>query len=282
MRFTFIQKILISVVVLFLVLIVLLFGVKENPLVTHYSLTGYNFWNTLTYTLVEKPVLSFSEFVNAWANFEDTSRELELLQSEVEQIALIKEQYAEVLRENEALKQSLELHNTATDYQMVSSNVIARDVDGWYNFVTIDVGEEDGVQVNQAVMTNQGLVGKVYQVSRSSSIVKLITSVDGLSKISLKISQEQPVEAILENYSAEEECFLIRVLDNNTEIEVGVNVVTSAMGGIYPNGILVGQVERVETVDYLLGKIVYVRPSANFKNLSIVNVIQREMDTISQ
>ena len=73
---------------------------------------------------------------------------------------------------------------------------------------------------------------------------------------------------------------MIRVLDDNTDIEIGAKVVTSAMGGVYPSGILVGEVKKVEAVDYLLGKIVYVTPSANFKNITIVNVLEREMDVI--
>lgn len=280
MHFNFFQKALLSVISLLLVLALLLFGVKENPLVSHYNVLGYDFFSTLTYTLVEKPILSVTSYFEAITHFEDSTRELELLQSEIEKIAILKEQYAELKRENEELKALLNLNETATDFQMKTSNVISRDTSGWHNFITIDLGSEDGIQKNQAVLTNEGLIGKVYEVNASTSIVKLITSEDGLSKISLKISQEDPVEAILEAYNSEEQCFMIRVLDDNTDIEIGSNVVTSAMGGVYPSGILVGKVEKVEAVNYLLGKIVYVSPSANFKNITIVNVLEREMDVV--
>lgn len=280
MRFNFIQKTLLSIIAILLVLVILLFGVKENPLIAHYNILGYDFFSTLTYTLIEKPVLSVGEYFSSIAHFEDTTRQLELMQSEIEKVAILKEQYAELKRENETLKELLALNKTSTDYQMISTNVIARDINGWHNFITIDVGEEDGIKKDQAVITDAGLIGKVYQVNKSTSLVKLITSEDGLNKISLKISQKEPVEAILEKYSSQDECFLVRVLDDNTEIELGSMVVTSAMGGVYPSGLLVGEVEKVEAANFLLGKIVYVKPSADFKNISIVNVIEREMDVI--
>lgn len=280
MRFNFIQKALLSIIAILIVLVLLLFGVKENPIVAHYNLLGYDFFSTLTYTLIEKPILSLNEYFKSVALFEDTTRELELLQTEIEKVAMLKEQYAELKRENEQLKQLLKLQETATNYKLTNSNVIARDVNGWNNFIMIDKGNKDDIKKDQAVITNDGLIGKIYQVNDSTSLVKLITSVDGLSKISLKISQDNPVEAILENYSAQDECFMVRVLDDNTEIVVGSKVVTSAMGGVYPSGILVGEVKKVEAVDYLLGKIVYVEPSADFKNISIVSVIEREMDVI--
>ena len=280
MHFNFFQKALLSVISLLIVLALLLFGVKENPLVSHYNVLGYDFISTLTYSIVKKPILSIGHYFEAITHFEDATRELELMQSEIEKIAILKEHYVELKRENEELKSLLKLNNTATDYQMKTSNVIARDTNGWHNFVTIDLGSEDGIKKDQAVLTNEGLIGKIYEVNTSTSIVKLITSEDGLSKISLKISQTDAVEAILEKYSSEEQCFMIRVLDDNTDIELGAKVVTSAMGGVYPSGILVGEVKKVEAVDYLLGKIVYVTPSADFKNITIVNVLEREMDVV--
>lgn len=275
MKLNFIKRFLFSLIVLFALFFVIMFGVKSNPLANHYEVVGYDFVTSLKYYLFDKPTKKITDVVDTFANYESTTRELELMQEYINQMAILNELYKEVHEENEELKKLLEMKTTSSEFDFHVGNVIARDIDGWNSYITIDLGSDDGISENQAVITSQGLIGKVYMVSNTSSIVKLITSEDGLNKAALKIMQEDVVEAILEYYDAEEKMLMLRVLDNNTDIKIGSSVTTSALSGVYPNGILVGTVERVDSVNNILGKIVYVKPAANFKNINKVAVIDR-------
>ncbi len=275
----FIKKFLLSIIVILTLILIIMFGLKSNPLISHYDMVGYDFITSLQYYVFEKPAKNVADFFSSFANYEDTTRELELLQEYIDNISVMNELYKEVKEENEELKSLLNMKNSTTDFNVQTANVIARDEDGWNNYITIDLGKEDGVALDQAVVTSKGLIGKIYMLFDTKSVVKLITSEDGLSKVAVKINMDDnDEEAILEYYDANSGYLVVRVLDNNTEIEVGSSVTTSAIGGVYPNGILVGSVESVDSANYLLGKIVYVKPSADFKNFTKVNVIERLAD----
>lgn len=91
--------------------------------------------------------------------------------------------YDTVLQENEDLKkqvtdlkEQLELDNTLTDYEKINANVISRSPDNWQDTLVIDVGKNDGVDVNMAVMAKGGLVGRVIEVSGRTSKIELLTS----------------------------------------------------------------------------------------------------------
>lgn len=277
MKLNLIKRFILSIIVLLFLVFVIMFGLKSNPITTHYNIVGYDLFASLRYYVLERPVQIITDSIYSFSHYEDTTRELELMQEYIDEIAVMNELYKEVRSENEELKALLDMKNTATEFEMKTANVIGRDIDGWNNYITIDLGSNDGIKENQAVVSSKGLIGKIFIVSDNTSIVKLITSEDGLSKVALKINQKTDVEAILEYYDAEKQCMILRVLDNNTEIEIGSGVVTSALGGVYPNGLLVGTVEEVDSVNYMLGKIVYVKPTADFKNFSKVNVIIRSM-----
>ncbi|MBR3841430.1 MAG: rod shape-determining protein MreC [Erysipelotrichales bacterium] len=282
MKLDIFKKFLLSFIILLILIFTIMFGLKSNPLTNHYRFVGYDFITSAKYYLFEKPTKSFTDTIDSFSNYEDTTRELELMQEYIEQIAMMNELYKEVKSENEELKSLLDMKNTATEFNTRTANVISRDADGWNNYITIDLGSDDNIRENQAVVSSKGLIGKIFMVSNSTSVVKLITSEDGLSKVALKINQANAVEAILESYDAEKHYLILRVLDNNTDIEIGSNVVTSALGGVYPNGILVGTVEEVNSVNYMLGKIVYVKPAADFKVFSKVNVIERKMQEVAE
>ena len=263
MKLDILKKFLLSFIILLILIFTIMFGLKSNPLTSHYHLVGYDFITSAKHYLFEKPTKVFSNSIDAFSNYESTTRELELMQEYIDQIAVMNELYLEVKQENEELKTLLDMKNTATEFNTKTANVIGRDADGWNNYITIDLGSNDGIKENLAVVSSKGLIGKVFIVSDNTSVVKLITSEDGLSKVALRINQNDSVEAILESYDAEKRNLVLRVLDNNTEIELGAGVVTSALGGVYPNGVLVGYVEEVNSVDYMLGKIVYVKPTVN-------------------
>ena len=57
---------------------------------------------------------------------------------------------------------------------------------------------------------------------------------------------------------------IMKRIDSSFAVEVGQKVMSSGLGGIFPKGLLIGEVTEISTDDYGLTKLVYVRPAADF------------------
>ena len=84
----------------------------------------------------------------------------------------------ELKKEIVELKKALELNKTLTEYDPVNATILSRNKSYWFNTLTIDKGKNSGIKKNMAVITKDGLIGKISKVSHNSSEVKLITSDD--------------------------------------------------------------------------------------------------------
>ena len=142
----------------------------------------------------------------------------------------------------------------------------------------LDVGSDDGVGLNYAVITPKGLIGKVTKVTEHTSTVKLITSEDGLNKVSVKIEigEGKTVDAILEKYDSNEQGFVVKLLNSGATVTEQMRVVTSGMGGVFPSGLLVGNVSKVEELSNAVGMNIYVSPAADFQSFNYVCVVRRQ------
>ena len=126
-----------------------------------------------------------------------------------------------------------------------------------------------------AVITKNGLIGKITKVSHNSSEVKLITSDDTKFKISISIkTNEVDNYAILNGYDKKEGLIKATGIDKTTPINVGDNVLTSGLGSMFPGGIFIGNVEKIEKDKYDLSKTVYIKTKQNFNEIHYVTVLK--------
>ena len=72
---------------------------------------------------------------------------------------------ASLEKEIKELKDVLELNKTLTEYEPINTTILSRNKSYWFNTVTIDKGRKDGIRANMAVVTKNGLVGKISSVS---------------------------------------------------------------------------------------------------------------------
>lgn len=101
-----------------------------------------------------------------------------------------------------------------------------------------------------AVTNGEGMVGKVIEVSQLTSTVQLLSGFDEQNRISVEVDQEEPIFGLIEGYDEESESLIFRDLENEDDIEKGQTIVSSGMGGVFPKGLLIGTVERVEMDQY--------------------------------
>jgi rod shape-determining protein MreC len=167
------------------------------------------------------------------------------------------------------------------NYDPVEARVIVRSPSSWYQTVQINKGSSDGVKVDQPVVNSAGLIGKVKAVSDGNAVVMLLTDPEfGVSARSLKSGEPGSVGAA----AGDPGDLRFELVPNAKEIERGEMVVTAGtsmssssraaeLASLYPRGIPIGTVKRIETGEGELDRVIHVRPVANLRDLDIVEVL---------
>lgn len=229
------------------------------------------------YTVSRSAVLgsnTLSLFREVWDNW----TELERLRRENENLRAEQAQYSEVLAENIRLKNLLQFKQTNKQYQLSGASVIAQDYSGWTHTVIIDRGEDSGIRKYMPVIVPTGLVGFVSEVYLNSSRVQLLfdprTSVGGIVQ-----RPSSRVVSMVSGTGSGAETLRFDGLPKESDVIKGDVIITSGYGGVYPKGLVIGTVEKVN-VDALGGvEEAEIKPAADFAHMEEVFVI---MDSIQQ
>lgn len=173
----------------------------------------------------------------------------------------------EVYLENRRLKTLLRFKES-TELPLLPARVVGRSASTWFRTLTLDKGSDDGVLRNSPVVTADGVIGRVYQVSPSASRVLLLT--DTSSAVDAVV-QRSRAQAIVEGRLAP----LCRILylARTDDAKPGDRVVTSGLGDVYPKGLLLGEIVSVEPVKGGVFRMAELRPSADFSRLEEVFVV---------
>ena len=178
-------------------------------------------------------------------------------------------------KEIKELKETLELNKTLTEYEPINATILSRNKSYWFNTITIDKGSKDGIKNNMAVVTKNGLVGKISKVYDNSSEIKLITTDDINFKVSIAIkTNEVDNYAILNGYDKKTGLIKATGIDKTTEVNKDDVVLTSGLGEMFPAGIYIGTVEKVKSDKYNLSKTVYIKTYQNFNDIHYVTVLK--------
>jgi len=129
-----------------------------------------------------------------------------------------------------------------------------------------------------AVITADGMLGKIKSVGKLTSKVQLLTSFDQNNYIHALIQGEENVYGIIAGYDHETNRLLLTEIPADSEIEKGQNVITSGLGGVFPKGLLIGNIDEVKPNSTGLTKIAYLTPAADFYNVEEVIVVERLME----
>jgi rod shape-determining protein MreC len=165
------------------------------------------------------------------------------------------------------------------DYNPVQARVIARSPSSWYQTFQINKGSSDGVRVDQPVVNSAGLVGKVKSVSDGNASVMLLTDPEfGVSAQALESGEPGSVGPAVGAPGD----LRFELVPNAKEVHKGERIITagtsmssrvSDLRSLYPRGILIGTVKRVETGEGELDRVIHVQPVADLHNLDIVEVL---------
>ncbi|MBB6451920.1 rod shape-determining protein MreC [Salirhabdus euzebyi] len=187
-------------------------------------------------------------------------------------------------KDNQELRAMLDLKETDNirKFNPIQATVNGRSPELWFQQLTINKGKQHGVGPNMAVITSEGMIGKIKTAYQFTSTVQLLSGFDLNNRISVLIQGEEekePVFGLIEGYDDKRKALLLTVKSTDVDIVEGERVFSSGMGGVFPAGLSIGEIEAVEMDAYGLTKIAYVNPAADLYEIDHVLVVDRVMPT---
>jgi rod shape-determining protein MreC len=160
-------------------------------------------------------------------------------------------------------------------YERVAARVIARSPTVWYSTVTVDKGSDGGLREDQPVITGDGLIGRVSTVSADAAQVTLIT--DHTSGVSAQVVPEG-AGGLIKPKVGDPTDLLLDFIEKGRPIAKGATVISagwrsSKLESLFPRGIPIGKVTRVDSNERELYQRVHVRPFADLRRLDVVEVL---------
>lgn len=156
-----------------------------------------------------------------------------------------------------------------TKFKLLRAQVIGRDPLNINGYLYINRGKNETLYVNQPVITIDGLVGKITFVDTYYSIVETLENPGfAISGLHLKTG----VHGIVKQRGSLHFDY-VRIAD---EISIGDSIYTSGMSEIFPKGILIGTVHKIQQINDLFFKPVYLTPSVQINRLTSVYLITGE------
>jgi len=178
------------------------------------------------------------------------------------------------LKELNDLQELYQLDQTYYDYETTGARIIGRGTTNWFNTFTIDKGSNDGIKINMNVIADGGLVGIVVSVGDSYAVVRSI--IDDTSNVSATISSTEDnciVSGSLEKMTSDNLILFSNLDDEDNQVAIGDEIVTSNISDKYLPGLMIGYVSSVSLDENDLTKSGTLTPVVDFKHLSDVLVI---------
>ncbi|MBM7653030.1 rod shape-determining protein MreC [Neobacillus cucumis] len=232
-------------------------------------------------SLVSKPTNYVAGFFENLQDLTTTYQENKELKSRVENLASLEAQVQELKQDNQDLRAVLGEKKTLRDYEPLPATVIGRNPDRWHEMIIIDKGKLNGVKKDMAVVTANGLIGKVKSVTQFSSTVQLLSSMDPKNRISAIVQGKTNVYGLVEGYDSEKNLLQVKAIPAGADIQKGQTVITSGLGDVFPKGLMIGKVVEVKQDQYGLNLTALVKPGADFYDIKTVIVTKRSMATAS-
>ncbi|QRN86108.1 rod shape-determining protein MreC [Clostridia bacterium] len=211
-------------------------------------------------------------FAEGVSNHPAVARENELLKSEIAQMKVEANMEREYYYENIRLRRLLGMREVSQQ-QFIAADIIARGIKSWDDTMTINMGELDGVALYDGVMTYNGLVGKVYQVSPHTAEVRLLNN--KLGSVAAMTEQTR-FPGVLEGIGDGSGLLQLIYLPHDAPVELNQTIITSGLGGLIPKGIKIGYISSIEYNPDGLLKSAIVTPFEDFDRLEEVLVVKFE------
>ena len=228
--------------------------------------------------VISTPVKYVTNIFDNIDDIRNTYDENQLLREKLAQYKGLIYEVQEIKEENTELREILDKAESIRSYNPIHATVTARSPERWIDQVTINKGSIAGVKENMAVITAEGMVGKIQSVSQLTSTVQLLSGFDEFNRISATISRKEgnDIFGLIEEYDEKTNSLLFKIIEeSDKDLEEGELVVSSGMGGVFPAGLPIGTVKEVIPDNYGLTRTALVEPAANMYEFNNVIIVDR-------
>lgn len=214
-----------------------------------------------------------SDLSDNFKTLEEMKKENDELQTKVDELTIDNTRLRQEQYELERLRELYKLDENYSDYTKIGAHVIANNGSNWFNDFTIDKGSNDGIKKDCNVLAGSGLVGIVTEVGPNYARVRsIIDDSSSISGMILSTSDTCIVRGDLKQMSDGRIRFE-KLANNDNEIEVGEQVVTSHVSSRFLQGLFIGYISEVEVDSNNLTRSGYITPAVDFTKLQEVLVI---------
>jgi rod shape-determining protein MreC len=240
------------------------FDFLENPI------SAVMGWTAARTDSIADAISGPREVREAQAQIQSLQAQLEALQRENEELREIQGEYQLLLDLFNHARQS-------PQFRRLTASIIGRDTSPLFRSIIIDKGHEDGVFVGMPVESARGLVGQVYRTTAHSAQVILIT--DNISSIPARLGSSRAT-GILRGGGLGG-ALTMDWINLEARVEIGEVVLTSGLGGKFPQDMVIGRVIDVQRREAELFQRATVQPAVDFNSLEVVFIITdfRTIDT---
>lgn len=250
--------------------LVLTWGVRTQRKVQAGALQLVAPLNGATSSLARK-ARAVTEGLRTLPELEEDNKRLKV---ENEQLRITNAMLNGLAAENDGLRRALSYkENSATKFQLLPARIIARSAATWWTNVQIDRGEQDGLDSDMPVVTDEGLVGKTTTVGPSTAAVLLVADENCKVAAVIEGTHEPGILSGERTSSGTQPDLSLNFLKKTAvpNLRPGMKVKSSGLGGVFPADLMLGTITALET--RALDARARVAPAVDLAKLENVFVI---------
>lgn len=224
-----------------------------------------------------KSITFAKDFFTSIRKNKHLKRELAATKTLLDEYKRTQYEFEEIKRENERLRNLIGIQSKL-EYETVIAEVVAKSPQNLYKTIIVNRGKESGIERWMPVVAYQDgkkcVVGKVIDVQIYSARIQPLNDQSNYLGAMLKDTR---YSGLLVGQSPVSEQCLLQYIDRRADIGYGDSVVTSGMGGVFPKGILIGEVVSVSKKTYGIFQEAQVWPKVDFGRLEEVYIITKSV-----
>lgn len=165
--------------------------------------------------------------------------------------------------ENKSLRDLLNV-KIEPHHKTITARVLADPGNAFAKSILVSAGRKDGVEKGQAVMSGEGVIGRIVGVGQNSARILLMTDINSRIPVLVENTRQH---AVLAGHNRNTGHLLH--LPPDSTIKDGARIITSGHGGMFPQGLAIGRVQKQD------GGIVIVQPFADFGRMTHVRILDK-------
>ena len=212
-----------------------------------------------------------------WGRIKNVDKENAFLKEQNKKLAEENRNFKRYKDEIDKLNELLELKGDYTEYESTAATVIGKDAGNWFNVFTLNKGENHGVEENSVVVIPEGIVGRVCETGKNwSKVISLVDEDHSVSGTVVRTGDLVQIDGDLQLMKSG--LCKMSVITENADVLIGDTIVTSGVGGIYPEGIYIGKVQSFKNNTEGTGNYAIITPGVDFAHITDVLILLNTED----